>query len=49
MLMALRIIPLLLAVPFASFHQSILVYSTFSGLGYFFYLAGIQKYVAKSS
>lgn len=49
MLMALRIIPLLLAVPFTSFHQSTLVYSAFSGLGYFLYLVGIQKYATKSS
>lgn len=49
MLMALRIIPLMLVVSFASFHQSILVYTVFSSLGYFLYLAGIQKYVAKSN
>ena len=49
MLMALRLIPLLLAVSFASFHECILIYAAFSGLGYFLYLAGIQKYAMKSS
>ena len=48
-LMALRIIPLLLAASFVSFHQAILIYSACSGLGYSLYLAGIQKYVAKAS